>query len=126
MWTNPLSLRPMSTKAPKSTTLRTVPLSSMPGCKSSSLRMPFLNMGGAHAAQLQKLLPVLESPVLFPVIDQLARHHLIQSGNVTQQRHARRVQVHTDQVHAGLDNTIERLFELAAANVMLIEAHTDV
>ena len=45
MCTSPESLRPMSTNAPKSTTFKTVPLSSMPAVKSSIFKIPFLKIG---------------------------------------------------------------------------------
>ena len=45
MCTRPESFSPMSTNAPKSTTFRTVPLSSMPGVRSSIFKMPFLKIG---------------------------------------------------------------------------------
>ena len=41
--TSPSCFTPTSTNAPKSTTLRTVPVSSMPGARSSKERMPLLN-----------------------------------------------------------------------------------
>ena len=47
-WTRPLSCMPMSTKQPKSTTLSTVPVNSMPAARSSSLSTPCLKTGGGQ------------------------------------------------------------------------------
>src|SRR5437870_4158247 len=88
----------MSTKAPKSTTLRTVPFSSMPGCKSSSLRMPFLKIAG---------------------------HHLIHAGDVAQQGDARRIQIDAHLVDARLDDAFQRLLQVARIDIMLIQPDAD-
>ena len=50
-WTRPLSCMPMSTKQPKSTTFSTVPVSSMPGARSSSLMMPRLKTGAGRSSR---------------------------------------------------------------------------
>ena len=60
--TRPLSCMPISMKQPKSTTLSTVPVSSMPGVRSSSFSTPCLKTGArqvlariaAGASQLGK------------------------------------------------------------------------
>ncbi len=51
MCTRPLSCRPMSTKAPKSTTLSTDPSSSIPTSRSSSFRTPFLKNGFGRSSR---------------------------------------------------------------------------
>src|SRR5207302_2044409 len=60
------------------------------------------------------------------VLHQVAGHHLVEAGNVAQQRHAGGVQIHADRVDARLDDGVQRLAQLLGADVVLIEADADV
>ena len=73
-----------------------------------------------------QLLAALERAVVLAVLDQVAGHQLVQAGDVAQQRHAGRVQVHADGVDARLDDAFQRLAQLLGVDVVLVQADADV
>src|SRR5205809_618466 len=124
MCTSPLSFRPMSTKAPKSTTLRTVPFSSIPVFKSSSLRMPLRKM--ADARHLKDLLAALEWAMRFAPVHDFPGRDLVQTGDMPQQRSARGIEIDADMVHARLHDAFKRLSQELRIHIVLVQAHADV
>ncbi len=81
--------------------------------------------GRAYPRDVLQMVPALERPMLFAVIDQLARHHLVETGHVPQEGYAGGVQVHPNLVDARFDHAVEGIAQVAAFDVVLVEAHAD-
>lgn len=69
------------------------------------------------------LRPFGERPVLFPVVGDALGGELVQTRHVPQERDTRRVEIHTDKVHATGDDRVQRLTKLLRVHVVLIESH---
>src|SRR5262249_48243215 len=80
----------------------------------------------ADAGELGELFAGFERAVLFAMLNDLARSQRIQPGHITQQRSVGRVDVGADVVHAGAHDRLERVLQIAAADVVLIQTDADV
>ncbi len=79
-----------------------------------------------EAWHLQQRFTRRERAMLFAVVDQFPRHQLIHTGDMPQQRHARRIEIDAHLIDARLDHGFERFLEFLAAHVVLIKADADV
>ena len=79
----------------------------------------------ADVGHLQNLLTAPKRPVLLAIFHKFTSRHLVEPGNMAQERHAGGVDVDADVIDARLDDSFERFLEAAGMNVVLVEADAD-
>src|SRR5207253_3510152 len=80
----------------------------------------------ADVGHLQNLLTAPKRPVLLAIFHKFTSRHLVEPGNMAQERHAGGIDVDADVIDARLDDSFERFLEAAGVNVVLVEADADV
>jgi len=72
------------------------------------------------------MLTVFERSVSLAKFDHITGHHLIEAGNVAQQRHAGGVEIDANLVDTRFNNAFQRFLETLGRHIMLIEADADI
>jgi hypothetical protein len=90
--------------------------------ESSGLR----ERGRADALNLRQLTAIAEWTFFLPVIDDPPRGELIEARDVSEQRHARGIQVDSNKIDATGDDRLEGFLELLGIDIVLVEPDTDV
>ncbi len=80
----------------------------------------------SKASDFLQFVPILERAMFAAVFVNAAGGEGIHAGDVAQQGRAGTVHVHADEVHARLDDAIERLLQVLGLHIMLIETDAQI